>query len=80
MIREEPDRTSSSTLYPLELQCDTRYTDESKSNDELDINPQETQLDSTLNVDVKEYKPNRTTVDLRIFNMTANEHIEPYVK
>ena len=34
-------------LYPLELQCDmsekTQCTDELKSNDELDINPQETQ-------------------------------------
>ena len=50
-------------------------------NDKLDINPRETQLDSTLNVDTKEYKPKRATTvitKLRISDMAANEHIEPY--
>ena len=61
----------------------TQYTGESKSNDGLDINPRGNQLDSTLNVDSKEYKPKRTTAviaKLRISDMTANEHIEPYVE
>ena len=52
-------------------------------NNKLDINPRETQLGSTLNVDAKEYKPKRTTTvitKLRISDMAANEHIEPYVQ
>ena len=50
-------------------------------NDKLDINPRETQLDSTFNVDAKEYKPKRATTvitKLRISDMAANEHIESY--
>ena len=57
---------------------------ESKSNNELNINPPETKLDSALNVDAKGYKPKRTTAaiaKLQIIDMQQTYvHIEPYVE
>ena len=87
MVQEESDWTSFLTFISIsttrQYEWKNPYTDESKSNDELDINPWEKQLDSTLNVDAKEYKPKRATVaiaKLRISDMAASENIETYVE
>ena len=87
MVQEESDWTSFLTFISIsttrQYEWKNPYTNESKSNDELDINPWEKQLDSTLNVDAKEYKPKRATAasaKLRISDMAASENIETYVE
>ena len=87
MVQEESDWRSFLTFISIrttrQYEWKNPYTDESKSNDELDINPWEKQLDSTLNVDAKEYKPKRATAaiaKLRISDMAASENIETYVE
>ena len=67
--------TFISIITTRQYEWKNSYTDESRSNDELDINPWEKQLDSTLNVDTKEYKPKQTTAaiaKLRISDMAAS--------